>query len=90
MFNKLAGVFYRGIKPLGFASWLYTPIKPEKERKLIENDTPKSTIPLIKYSLRKNFWKGRMVGKQKSSTRALLIHNWQVLSATLGHCYRQY
>ena len=26
-----------------------------------------------------------MVGKQKSSTRALRIHNWQVLSATLGH-----
>ena len=31
-----------------------------------------------------------MVGKQKSSTRALLIYNWQVLSATLGHCYSQY
>ena len=31
-----------------------------------------------------------MVGKQKSSTRALRIHNWQVLSATLGHCYSQY
>ena len=29
-------------------------------------------------------------GKQKSSTRALRIHNWQVLSATLGHCYSQH
>ena len=27
-----------------------------------------------------------MVGKQKSSTRNLRIHNWQVLRATLGHC----
>ena len=26
-----------------------------------------------------------MVGKQKSSTRALRIRNWQVLSATLGY-----
>ena len=31
-----------------------------------------------------------MVGKQKSSTLALRIHNWKVLSATLGHCYSQY
>ena len=31
-----------------------------------------------------------MAGKQISSTRALRIHNWQVLSATLGHCYSQY
>ena len=31
-----------------------------------------------------------MVGKQKSSTRDLRIHNWQVLSVTLGHCYSQY
>ena len=31
-----------------------------------------------------------MVGKQKFSTRALRIPNWQVLSATLGHCYSQY
>ena len=31
-----------------------------------------------------------MVGKQKSSIRALRIHNWQVLSASLGYCYRQY
>ena len=31
-----------------------------------------------------------MVGKQKSGTRALRIHNWQLLSATLGHCYSQY
>ena len=34
----------------------------EKERKLIENGTPKSTIPLKKYSLEKFFWNGRMVG----------------------------
>ena len=26
-----------------------------------------------------------MVSKQKFSTRALRIHNWKVLSATLGH-----
>ena len=31
-----------------------------------------------------------LVGKRKSSTRASSIHNWQVLSATLGHCYSQY
>ena len=31
-----------------------------------------------------------MVGKQKSSTLALRIHNWQVLSVTLGHCHSQY
>ena len=31
-----------------------------------------------------------MVGKQKSRTRPLRIHNWQVLSATLGHGYSQY
>ena len=42
-----------------------------------------STIPLKKYSLKKIFWNGRLVGKQKSSIRALRIHNWQVLSATL-------
>ena len=30
-----------------------------------------------------------MVGKQKSGTRALRIHNWQLLSATLRHCYSQ-
>ena len=57
---------------------------------LIENGTSKSTIPLKKYSLKNVFWNGRMVGKQKSSTRALRIHNWQVLSVTLGHCYSQY
>ena len=31
-----------------------------------------------------------LVGKRKSSTRASSIHTWQVLSATLGHCYSQY
>ena len=62
----------------------------EKEGKVIENGTPKSTIPLKKYSLKKFFWNGRMVGKQISSTRALRIYNWKVLSTTLGHCYNQY
>ena len=57
-----------------------------EERKLIENGTPKSAIPLKK----EFFWNDRMVRKQKSSTRALRIHNWQVLKATLGHCYSQY
>ena len=52
------------------------PKNAEEERKLIENGTPKSTIPLKK-------WNGRMAGKQKSSTRTLRIHNWQVLSASL-------
>ena len=54
------------------------PKNTEEERRLIENGTPKSTIPLKKYSLKKFFSNGRMVGKQKSSTRALRIHNWQV------------
>ena len=66
------------------------PKNAEEERKLIDNGTPKSTIPLKKYSLKKFFWNGQMVGKQKSSTRALRIPNWQVLSATLRHCYSQY
>ena len=59
------------------------PKNAEEERKLIESGTPKSTIPLKKYSLRRFFWNGRMVCKQKSSTRALRIHNWQVLSVRL-------
>ena len=66
-----------------------------EERKLVENGTPKSTIPLKKYSLRRFFWNGRMVGKQKSSTRALRIHNRQVLRVrqrangrnNSQHCY---
>ena len=62
------------------------PKNPEEERKLIENGTPKSTIPLKKYSLKKIVWNDQMVGKQKYSTRVLLIHSWQVLSATLGRC----
>ena len=66
------------------------PKNVEEEMKLIENGTPKSNIPLKKSSLKKVFWNGRMVGKQKSSTRALRIHSWQVLSETLGHCYSQY
>ena len=55
----------------------------EEERRLVENGTLKSTIPLKKYSLKIFFWNGRIAGKQKSSTRALRIQNWQVLSATL-------
>ena len=47
------------------------PKNPEEDRKLIENGTPTSPIPLKKYSLKTIFWSGRMVGKQKSSTRAL-------------------
>ena len=47
------------------------PKNPGEERKLVENGTPKATFPLKKYSLKKNFWNGRMVRKQKSSTRAL-------------------
>ena len=31
-----------------------------------------------------------MVGEQKFSTRALRIHNWQVLRTTLRHYYSQY
>ena len=29
MFNKRAGGFYWGIKPLGLARWLYAPIEPD-------------------------------------------------------------
>ena len=29
MFNKRAGGFYGGIKPLGLAWWLYAPIEPD-------------------------------------------------------------
>ena len=66
------------------------PKNADEERKLIENGTPKSTIPLKKYYLKDVFWNGRMVGKQKSGARALRIHNWQLLSAMLGHSYSQY
>ena len=54
----------------------WKPKNAEEGRKLIENGTPKSTIPLKKYSLKTFFWNGWMVGKQKSSTRALRIDNW--------------
>ena len=40
------------------------PKNAEEDRKLIENGTPKSTILLKKYSLKKIFWNGRIVGKQ--------------------------
>ena len=67
------------------------PKNAEDERKLIENSSPKSTSAVKRLPLKKYFWNGRMVGKQKSSTRALRIHpNRQVLSATLGHGYSQY
>ena len=39
------------------------PKNAEEERKLIENGTPKPTIPLKKYSLKTVFWNDRMVGK---------------------------
>ena len=50
----------------------------------------KVSYSIEKVFFEKNFWNGRMIDKQKSSTRALRIHNRQVLSATLGHCYSQY
>ena len=37
------------------------PKNPEEEWKLIENGTPKATIALKKYSLKKKFWDSRMV-----------------------------
>ena len=40
------------------------PKNAEEDRKLLENGTPKSTILLKKYSLKKFFWNGRIVGKQ--------------------------
>ena len=51
---------------------------------LIEKWYPKVNYSTEK-SIRKKFyiWNGRIIGKQKPSTRALRIHNWQVLSATL-------
>ena len=51
--------------------------------KLIENSSPKSTSAVKKYSLKKCFWNGRMVGTQKSSTRALRIQNCLVLAANI-------
>ena len=52
------------------------PQNAEEEGKLIENGTPKPSIPLKKYCLKKFFCNGRMVGKRKSSTRALRFHSW--------------
>ena len=49
------------------------PKNAAKERKLIENGT-QSQLFTEKHSLKRFFWNGRMVGKQKSSTRALRIH----------------
>ena len=53
---------------------------------------PQSQLSTEKVLFKKRFQElhGRMVGKQKSGIRALRIHNWQLLSATLGHCYSQY
>ena len=51
---------------------------------------PQSQLSTEKVLLKNVFWNGRIVGKQKSGIRALRIHNWQLLSATLGHCYSQY
>ena len=59
----------------------------EEGRTLIENATLKSTRAVKKYSLKKILWNGGMIGKQKSNTRALRLHNWQkALSAMLGNC----
>ena len=44
---------------------LVTPPKnAEEERKLIENGSPESTIRLKKYSSKKFFWNGWMVGNK--------------------------
>ena len=48
------------------------PKNADEEKKLIEKATPKSTRAIV---LENFFWNGRMVGKQKSSTRALRLHN---------------
>ena len=67
------------------------PKNPEEEWNLIENGTPKATIPLKKYSLKKKFWDSRMVREQKSSTRALCaVTTGKSWGARLGHCYSQY
>ena len=43
-----------------------------------------------KVAFEKVFWNCRMVGKRKTSTRALRLYNWKVLRATLVYCNRQY
>ena len=47
------------------------PKNPEEEWKLIENGTPKATIALKKYSLKKNSGIAEWYVTEKSSTRAL-------------------
>ena len=64
------------------------PKNAEEERKSIEM-VPQSQKKK-KCFLKNFFWSGPMVDKQKSPIRALRIHNWQVLSATLGNCHCQY
>ena len=66
------------------------PKNAEDERKLIENSTGPKINKCCEKVVFEKIFHGRMVGKQKSRTRALRVHNWQVLSATLGHGYSQY
>ena len=47
------------------------PKNPEEEWKLIENGTPKATIEMKKYSLKKNSGIAEWYVTEKSSTRAL-------------------
>ena len=62
----------------------------EEEKKLIKNATPKSTRAVKKVAFEEIFWNCRIVGKQKSSSRAMRLRNWWVLSTTLVHCNSQY
>ena len=46
---------------------------------------PKVSTCSEKVAFEKIFWNGWMVGKQKSSTRALRPHNWKVLHTSLAN-----
>ena len=53
------------VSPLVVTRYCVTLFKnTEEERKLIENGTPESTIRLKKYSSKKFFWNGLMVGNK--------------------------
>ena len=69
---------------------LVTPPKnTEEERKLIENGTPESTIRLKKYSSKKFFWNGWMVGNNNPVLEPCVrCCVYTSVSASLGHCYR--
>ena len=69
---------------------LVTPPKnTEEERKLIENSTPESTIWLKKYSSKKCFWNGWMVGNKNPVRESCVrCRVYTSVSASLGHCYR--